>query len=540
VSGLTGTVRLTRLALRRDRFTLPAWIVGLALFVAATTAVFANDLASYDVLVQETRMVATNTGMRLLGLVSGPSIGGYLLHREYVTLAALAALMSTFAVVRHTRQNEELGRSEMLGATVVGRYAPLAAAVIVALAANLVLAVALGLAILVGGQPAEGSFLAGASVSAVGVVFTGVAAISAQLASTTRAASGMAGATLGVAFVLSGIGNMLGSVTQGGLRVESAWLVWLSPVGWGQQVRPFADAHVWPLAMAVVAFVGMLAVAVVLVGKRDIGRGMWAERRGPGRAGARLLSTTGLAWRLQRGVLAAWAVAFVVFGLIFGSMIEQIQELHGSSRDWWTTVGGTNAIVDAYKVSIIQMAGMFVAVYVVQVLLRMHLDETSGILESVLATGVTRTRWVFGHVTNAVAGAAILVLVFAVAMGLTTGLVLGDTASQTGELILAGLVQLPAVLVLGGAVVAVACVVPRWTVPVCWALLVGSLVVGPMFGPVLGLPRWIQEISPFTHSPKVPAVDVTAGPVLALVAACVGLGLLGLVRVRRRSLVLPA
>ena len=80
-------------------------------------------------------MVATNAGMRMLGLASGPSIGGYLLHREYLTLAVLAALMSTFAVIRHTRQNEELGRAEMLASTVVGRYAGLAAATVVATAA---------------------------------------------------------------------------------------------------------------------------------------------------------------------------------------------------------------------------------------------------------------------------------------------------------------------------------------------------------------------------------------------------------------------
>ena len=100
-------------------------------------------------------MVATNAGMRLLGLTSGPSVGGYMLHREFVTLAVLAALMSTFAVIRHTRQNEELGRAEMLGSTVVGRYAGLAAAVLVAVAADVVLALVLAIAIVVNGQPVE-------------------------------------------------------------------------------------------------------------------------------------------------------------------------------------------------------------------------------------------------------------------------------------------------------------------------------------------------------------------------------------------------
>ena len=62
--------------------------------------------------------------------------------RGYSLLAVLAALMSALAVVRHTRQNEETGRAELVGAAVVGRYAGLAAALIVTVGANIVLAVA--------------------------------------------------------------------------------------------------------------------------------------------------------------------------------------------------------------------------------------------------------------------------------------------------------------------------------------------------------------------------------------------------------------
>jgi ABC-2 type transport system permease protein len=143
-------------------------------------------------------------------------------------------------------------------------------------------------------------------------------------------------------------------------------------------------------------------------------------------------------------------------------------------------------------------------------------------------------------VVNAVSGAALLMVVFSITMGLTAGVVLGDTGSQVGELVWAGLVQLPAILVLGGAVVAIAGLLPRWTAPVVWNLLVASLVVGPMFGPALRLPQRVQALSPFTHSPKVPVDTVTAGPVLALLAVGLGLLLLGVVGLRHRSLVLPA
>ncbi|RNM14403.1 ABC transporter permease [Nocardioides pocheonensis] len=535
-----GTVRLTRLAARRDRYTLGAWCVGLGLFVAATTAMFTTSLALHEDLVRETRMVATNTGMRLLGLTSGPSAGGYMLHREFVTLAVLAALMSTFAIIRHTRQNEELGRAEMLDSTVVGRYAGLTAGVLVAVAADLVLAGVLGVAILVAGQPVEGAFLAGASVAAVGLVWVGVAAVTCQLSSTTRGASGMAAGALAIAFLLSGIGNMAGTVDRTGMRVTSDWPAWLSPIGWGQQTRPFGGAHWAPLLLAVLALVVMLIVAVLLESRRDVGRGLWPERRGHPAAARTLLSPVGLTWRLQRGAFLGWATVLTMFGLIFGNLTEQIQGLTGHAKDWWTQTGGTDQVVDAYQVSIIQMAGMFVAIYVVQVLLRMRVDETGGTLESVLASGVTRAGWLWGHVVNAVLGAVALMVLFAVSMGLTTGQVLGGTGRQVVDLVWAGLVQIPGVLVVGAAVVAVGCVLPRWSVPVSWALMLFMFVAGPMFGPSLKLPQVVQDLSPFTHSPQAPAVDVTAGPVLALSAIALGLAVAGLLVLRRRNLALPA
>ena len=534
-----GTRRLIRLAVRRDRYIFPAWWAGLGLFVAATTAMFDQSLAAQEDLVRETRMVATNAGMRLLGLTSGPSVGGYMLHREYVTLAVLVALMSTFAVIRHTRQNEELGRAELLGSAVVGRYAGLAAGVLVAVAADVVLALVLGGAIAVSGQPVEGAFLTGSSVAAVGLVWVGVAAVSCQLSSTTRGAAGIAAGVLGIAFAVSGIGNMSGTVDQAGLTVTSAWPAWLSPIGWGQQTRPFGNAHWWPLLITVAALGILLAVAGALVSRRDIGRGLWPDRRGHAEAARTLLSPAGLVWRLQRSAFIGWAAALTMFGLIFGNLTDQIQGLEGNARNWWTEAGGTDQIVDAYRVSILQMAGMFVAVYVVQVLLWMRIDETGGTLESVLATGVTRTGWLWGHVMNAIAGCIALMVLFAVSMGWTAGLVLGNTGTQLRELVWAGLLQVPGILVVGAAVTAVLCVVPRWSVPVSWGVLLATVVVGPMFGPGLKLPRSIQNLSPFTHSPKAPAVAAEAAPMLALTAVGIALAAAALVSLRRRNLALP-
>jgi len=248
MNALSGTSALLGLALRRDRLRLSAYLLGLAALMAGFLEMQAGQ--PRQALVEEAELFAGTPAMRMFGVASGVSVGAVTLIRGYLLLAVLAALMSTLAVVRHTRQNEETGRAELIGAAVVGRHAGLAAAVVLTVGADVVLAGLLGLAGIVAGQPAAGSFTAGVAVGGFGIVFGGVAAVTVQLSSTTRGANGLAAAALGLAFVLSGVGNMLGTVDASGVRLVSAWPAWLSPLGWGQQMRPFGGDHWGPLGLS--------------------------------------------------------------------------------------------------------------------------------------------------------------------------------------------------------------------------------------------------------------------------------------------------
>ena len=240
-------------------------------------------------LVDEAELFASTPALRIFGVASGASEGATTMIRGYLLLAVLAALMSALAVVRHTRQNEETGRAELVGAAVVGRHAGLAAALIVTVGANIALAGALG-----AGRDrdrAAGDWVVHRREwrsGALGIVFAGVAAVTVQLSSTTRGASGLAAAVLGLAFVVSGVGNMLGSVDASGLRLASAWPAWLSPMGWGQQMRPFGGDHWWPLCLFALAFVVLSRRGGVLATRRDVGSGILtaATRTRRGRTGA--------------------------------------------------------------------------------------------------------------------------------------------------------------------------------------------------------------------------------------------------------------
>jgi ABC-2 type transport system permease protein len=537
---LAGTVALTRLALRRDRITLPAWLAGLAAFTAIITAMSASGFPTRHDLVQATALMASNPAMRMLGLASGASTGGYMLIRGYLTLAVLAAMMSIFTVVRHTRQAEETGRAELVGAAAVGRHAGLAAATIVAVSANVALAVLLSLAIVTMGQPAAGSLAAGASVGAVGIAFAGIAAITTQLASTTRAASGLAAAVLGLSFLASGVGNMAGTVDASGLSVTSAWPAWLSPIGWGEQMRPFGGNLWWPLWPFALLFLLSVAAASVLVARRDTGEGLLPQRPGHPHASPRLRGPAGLAWRLQRGTFVGWAVGMLGFGLVLGSIVGQAKDATGAAAQWYARVGGTHVLVAAFRTSMIAMSAMAVSIYVVQVLLRMRAQEAEGQVEPVLATGVSRLRWVVSYAANAFAGAVALALAFAVGMGLTAGAVLGDIPGELRTLTGASLVQLSGIVVIGAIVIAATALIPRWAGAVSWAILTTAVLAGPLFGTTLKLPQWGQDLSPFTHVPRVPADALSAAPMLALGAIALGVLAVGWAAFRRRDLALPA
>ena len=125
-------------------------------------------------------------------------------------------------------------------------------------------------------------------------------------------------------------------------------------------------------------------------------------------------------------------------------------------------------------------------------------------------------------------------------MAIPGGLILGDTASMLGDLIGAALVQLPAIAVLGAAVLALVTLMPRWSLGLSWTLTVSAIFVGPMFGPSLGLPGWLLNLSPFTHVPNAPAVSISPAPVLGLVAVGALLAAAAALAMHHRNLALPA
>jgi ABC-2 type transport system permease protein len=521
---------------------LPVWMASV---IGLSAAVVAAEVAMYATAAEResgAAFGAANVFTRIMdGPASGTTLGAISMVEAMQKLAIFVALMSAQAVVRHTRQDEETGRAELIGSGVVGRQARLTAALVVAVGASVVVGAGVSLALLGHGLPVEGSLASGAALAGIGVCFAAIAGVAAQVSTTQRGANGLAGAALGVAFLLRAVGDASGTVAKSGVELISAWPSWLSPLGWGQQMRAFHQDNWGVLALFGVLFVGLVAMAYALENRRDMGAGLIEARKGPVSAPIGLLSPGGLARRLHTWPLVAWGVALVITGVSFGSMGQSMEDFADDNpqfADFLLRVAPGASIGEVYFALVFGFIAVAASGYTIQALLRMRAEEATGRLEPVLSTAVGRTQWLSSHGTFAAGGTVALMVACGGAAALSNGIAGGDFGAGWGVMS-AAVVQVPAILALGGFVFAVFGLAPRWAGALSWAALAASFVVG-QFGDLLELPQAVLNLSPFTHVPAVPAESLAMVPILMLLAvsgALVGIGVAGF---RRRDLAIAA
>ncbi|MFA1544964.1 ABC transporter permease [Actinomadura chokoriensis] len=532
MSALTGTGGLIRLILRRDRVLLPAWVSWVGVvplgFVGATESLYpeAADQLHYA------RTTGTNpTFLALYGPMHGTGLGSIIAQRSGF-IPVVVGLISVLTVVRHTRTEEEAGRRELLGATVTGRGAGLAAALVVTMGANLVLAALLTAGLAGQGLPVAGSLAFGLQMAAGGCVFAAVAGVTAQLSEGAGTARGTAIAALGAAFAI----RMAADV--GGAGNGLSWLGWLSPFGWGNRLRAYGGEHWWTLALVAALVAVLVAAAGVLSARRDVGSGVLPPRLGPADAPARLSGAFGLAWRLQSRPLYGWLAGFAALGVVYGAVAGGVLDMVKDDPDLaeiFTRLGGRTAITDAYFASVMGMLGLIASAYAVSATLRLRTEEAGQRAEPLLATATGRLRWASGHLLFALLGPVAVLTVAGLAAGVAHGLDAGDLGREVPRVLGAALAQLPAVWLVAALALALFGLVPGLTAGGSWAA-VGVCALITLFGAALGLDQWALDISPFSHIPKLPGQPFTLTPVLWLVAITAALSAAGLVGFRRRDL----
>ena len=529
-AGLAGTGTLTKLAFRRDRIMLPAWVYLITVLVA-TTAYSLKKL--YPTAAARAQLEVTaggNPALRFLyGRLNGSSLGALTTWRYGIWAAIFGALMTIFIVIRHTRADEEAGRLELVGSAAVGRQAALTAGLLTAVTANLAISVLLAIALPFSGLAVSGSVALALAIGASGLAFTGIAAVAAQLASRARGARGMAFGVLGAAYALRAIGDWpAGRPVLAVLGVAA---------GLGR-------AHPAVRRPAVVG-----ADAAAHRAGRGRRRGLRPRRAArPRRGGAARPARPGrlpLAARAFRPGLAAAARRARWVGGRGRLRLRRVRRSRpgdrlAGRRQRPAQAGGHQARRAGRHHQ--RLPGRAHAAgrpgrggYATSAVLRLRAEETAGLAEPLLATAVGRVRWGLSHLAIAVFGSAVLLAVAGLAAGLGYGVRIGAAAPQAARMLGAALAQLPASLVVAGVAVVLVGLLPRVSVAGAWTVL-GAVVVIDLFGEALQLSHWILDISPFTHAPRLPGGPVSAAPLLWLCLAAVAFSAVGLAAVRRRDL----
>ena len=522
---MTGTAILVRHFLRRDRWMLLWWSVGITVLYWSQAVSVEGLYATQEEL---DRAAALMEGNAAFVAMAGPAralntVGGQVTWQATAFGAITIGLMSMFLVVRHTRGEEENGRDELLRAAAVGRRATTAATVVVAVLANLLAGSLVTLSLISFPLAVADSVALGAGLAAVGLVFTGTALLAAQLTSSARTAYGLTGVVIGAAYVLRAIGD-----------VGAPVLSWLSPIGWYQGMHAFSGVRWWPL-LPLLALAGVAVTAALAVfARRDHGSGVVADRTGPARASRALSTPLGLAWRQQRGAVGGWAAGLFVTGLSYGSLGTDVGDLLGdsaTSQEMFIPTG--TSLVEGFYATAILMLALMSSAFAIASALRPRHDESSGRVEVLLATGLSRTRWLLTQVVLTTLASAAVVLLGGLGLGLGYALTVGDRGA-VGRYLVATLPHLAPVLVLAGlATLAYGALARR--AGLAWLGLVLAVVV-LLFGTVFRMPEWLQDLSPFHHLALVPAEDFRWAPLLALTAAAVALAAAGIAVFTRRDI----
>jgi polyether ionophore transport system permease protein len=476
------------------------------------------------------RTVGANDAARLLYGTPHDllTVGGYVSWRVGGTMAVFAALFGLLGAVRAMRAEEDAGRAELVLVGVVSRRGAFVAQVAGIAAGAAALWLALFLAFIVGRLAVGGSAYLALTIASLIPVFAGVGAVTSQLASTKRTATGLATGVLAIAFAL----RTVAAISSTGL----GWLRWATPLGWAEELRPFAGPR--PLVLLVPAATAalLLVAAEALAVRRDVGSGLLPARdSAPPRL--RLLgSPAAQAFRSERGALVAWLGAVGAFALLMGILSDAATpDVLSENVQRQLEKLGTGSVVTpsgwlAFSFIFFILA---VSLFCCMQIASLRGEEAEQRLETLLALPFGRVRWLAGRLLLATAGAA--------AVGLTAGVLAWAGAAVHGvdvslrEMLEAGANTLPPALLflaLGALAFALA---PRASSVIAYSL-VGIAFVWELFGALLEVPAWLLAVSPFHDIGLVPAEPFEARAAAIMLALAAAAALSAMAIFRRRDL----
>lgn len=456
------------------------------------------------------------------------TVGGFTAWRVGGFCSIVAAVWSVFATVRVLRGEEDAGRQELVLTGAISRTA----AYVAALAAVALAAAVLFLALMVAFVAAHlhtgaSAYLALATVSPA-LPFIGVGALASQLASNRRIALQLALSFVGVAYLIRVVAD---------LSTGLGYLRWATPLGWSEELRPFAGPQPAVLLLPAASGLLLLGVAGAIATRRDSGRGVLRSTDTAAPHLGLLGSPTAFALRSQRGNLTGWVLGTGVFAFVIGILSTSFTSANVSAslRKQLHKIGGSSFITPAGVLGFYFLLFVFaISLYACSQIVAVRREEADQQLETLFALPVRRERWLAGRLWLAAAGSALLALTAAV-------FAWAGAASQHAHvaflrLLEAGANCLPCALLFLALSSLGFAVLPRASTGIAYGL-VSVAFVWQLVGDLVGAPRWLLDVTPFEHVGLVPSQAFRATDAVTMLVVAAAVALVSVWSFRRRDLI---
>jgi ABC-2 type transport system permease protein len=458
------------------------------------------------------------------------TVGGYTAWRAGGTLAIFAAVWGLLAAVKALRAEEDARRIELVLATGVSRRGVYLSALAAAAAGIFVLWAVSFVGFLEAALPAGGSAYLALAITSVAPVFVGVGALASQIAPTRRGAVELAAGFLALSFVLRVIADTVSGA--GGLR-------WATPLGWAEELRPFASPRPLLLLLPLVVSAVLLELSMRISSRRDVGAGLLPARDSAAPRLSLLSSATAQALRSELGSLGVWLASIGAFAFIVGVIAKSINAaaIPAGLRSELAKLGSASIVTPKGYLSFTFLFFVLaVCLFVCAQIGSAHSEEASGRAQTILALGVRRRGWLLGRLAIATGGAGTI--------SVTAGVLAWAGAACAGArvslpaMLGAGANCLPAALLFLGVGALCYAVLPRAGASIAYGL-VSVAFLCQLFASLLDVPRWMLDLSPFRHIGLVPAQSFQAGSAAVMIAIGLVAALAAAWTFQRRDLISP-
>lgn len=525
-----GTPRMTSLLFRQQRWQILIWLVGFGVIIIAMLAAY-PDVYPDEAARQGFAITVENPAMQVLigtgyNLEDFLSVTATLFAQETLIFTLIVVgVMNIVLVSRMTRGNEEDGRTEYIRSLPVGRLTPLTSSIIVIFIVNLLLAFIIGTGLWmlnIDGTDVQSSYLYGAILGALGLVYAAITALIAQLSETERGTTMLSLGVLAVTFMIRALGD-----------VNNDTLSLVSPLGWASRTGIFIDNHWWPIYTCLIVAIIIVAGAFYLQHSRDMDAGFLPSKPGRERASSFLKTPFGFTVHQQRISIIVWMLFLALFSGMFSTVLTELETYFADNPFLEKILKDGPDVQHQFITLWLGLLSLVSAIPATMVIMALKKEEKQDLIEHFLSKPISRTKIMSNYLFLAILTSVVIQAVIALAFW-GTGTVVLDEALAASDIFSTAFVYLASIWVIIGLSTFLVGLIPNATVIAWLYLLYGFLIM--FFDELLGFPDWLSNLSVFEYIPALPSEDFGTIPVILLLGISLIMIFAGLISYNKRDI----